>query len=51
MTATTVSTVGFGDVSSVNTYERIYCMTLMIVGVTAFTFVSGALSSILSTYD
>jgi len=50
-TAMTVSTVGYGDVSSNNTWERIYCIILMIIGVIAFTFVSGALSSILSTYD
>ena len=49
--ATVVSTVGFGDVSGYNTYERLYCILLMVIGVTAFTFVSGALSSILSTYD
>ena len=49
--ATVMSTVGFGDVSGYNLYERLYCILLMIIGVTAFTFVSGALSSILSTFD
>lgn len=48
---TIMATVGFGDVSGTNLYERLYCILLMIIGVTAFTFVSGALSSILSTFD
>ena len=48
---TTVSTVGYGDVSSNNTTERVFCMILMIIGVSCFSFISGALASILSTYD
>ena len=48
---TTVSTVGYGDISSYNTGERIFCMLLMIIGVSSFSFISGALSSIMSTYD
>ena len=48
---TTTSTVGYGDLSASTTLERIYCIVIMIAGVTAFTFISGALSSILANYD
>ena len=48
---TTVSTVGYGDISATTTFERVYCACLMLFGVTIFTFISGALSSILSNYD
>jgi hypothetical protein len=48
---TTTSTVGYGDLSASTTIERIYCIIIMLAGVTAFTFISGALSSILSNYD
>lgn len=48
---TTTSTVGYGDLSASTTVERLFCIVLMLAGVTAFTFISGALSSILSNYD
>ena len=48
---TTVSTVGYGDMSAKTWLERVFCIFLMISGVTVFTFISGALSSILSNYD
>ena len=48
---TTTSTVGYGDLSASTTLERIYCICIMLAGVTAFTFISGALSSILANYD
>jgi hypothetical protein len=48
---TTTSTVGYGDISPTNTYERLYGCALMLIGVLSFTFISGALSSILSSYD
>jgi voltage-gated potassium channel Kch len=47
----TVSTVGYGDIIPGTTWERVFCILLMFVGVSAFTFVSGALSSIISNYD
>ena len=50
-TITTVATVGYGDIYPVNTLERGFTIVLMLIGVSAFTFVSGALSSILSSYD
>jgi len=48
---TTIATVGYGDISAETTEERVFCIGLMIIGVIAFTFISGALSSILSNYD
>ena len=48
---TTTSTVGYGDLSPSTTIERLYGIVTMLAGVTAFTFISGALSSILSNYD
>jgi hypothetical protein len=44
---TTTATVGYGDIFPVSTFERLYCMVLMLIGVLTFTFISGALSSIL----
>jgi len=48
---TTISTVGYGDLSASTTLERMFCIVIMLAGVTTFTFISGALSSILSNYD
>ena len=48
---TTISTVGYGDMSASTDLERFYCVILMLTGVSIFTFISGALSSILSNYD
>lgn len=48
---TTISTVGYGDLGPSNRYERMFCMAVMIVGVSGFSFVSGALASIMSSYD
>lgn len=48
---TTISTVGYGDLSASTTLERMFCIIIMLAGVTTFTFISGALSSILQNYD
>jgi len=48
---TTISTVGFGDISGTTMVERIVVIFLMLFGVTFFTFMSGALASIISNYD
>ena len=50
-TTTTVSTVGYGDITAQNSYEMIWCIILQCIGVVIFTFISGALSSILANYD
>ncbi len=46
-----MTTVGYGDVSGHTTTDRCFCIVLMVLGVVVFTFVSGALSSILSSTD
>jgi len=46
-----MTTVGYGDMSGANTEERVFCIFLMVIGVIVFTFISGAISSVLSTID
>lgn len=50
-TVTTIVTVGYGDIHAYNTVERVISIFLMIIGVIAFSFATGSLSSILSNYD
>jgi hypothetical protein len=48
---TTIATVGYGDVCAETAIERIFVMFVMVVGVTFFTLLSGALASIMTAYD
>ena len=50
-TVTTITTVGYGDISANGTLERIFAIILMMGGVFAFSFATGTLSSILSSFD
>ena len=50
-TVTTITTVGYGDMSIITPIEKVFCIFCMIIGVLAFSFASGSLSSILSIYD
>lgn len=43
--------MGYGDVNPSNTVERCFVVVVMLVGVFAFSFVSGALASIMQNYD
>lgn len=47
--ATTVTTVGYGDISPINNIERGFCCILMFIGVIAFSFATGALGSIIAS--
>ena len=47
----TMTTVGYGDVSASTFPEHVFCIVLMIFGVITFTFTSGALASILNNLD
>jgi hypothetical protein len=47
----TATTVGYGDVLTTNSTERIFCAFMMVIGVIAFSFANGALSSIIQNYD
>ena len=46
-TVTTITTVGYGDVSISTKLEKIFCIVTMLTGVIAFSFASGSLASIL----
>lgn len=46
-TITTITTVGYGDISGKNTLERVIGIIIMICGVISFSFATGSLSSIL----
>lgn len=48
---TTITTVGYGDYSPKSSGERILGLVLMVVGVSAFGFLSGALSSFFNVTD
>jgi len=48
---TTVVTVGYGDITAISVGEKIVAVVLMITGVIAFSFATGALSSIIASYD
>ena len=50
-TVTTTTTVGYGDVYACETSERIFCIFMMIGGVFLFSLTSGALSSVLTSFD
>jgi hypothetical protein len=48
---TTLTTVGFGDISAGTSSERVICMIWMIFGVGFYSFLIGTLSSVLSSLD
>jgi len=43
--------VGYGDIHAYSIGEKIMSIFLMIIGVIAFSFATGSLSSIISNYD
>ena len=50
-TLTTVTTVGYGDITAGTTIERVYNLFIMSFGVLLYSFAIGSLSSIVSTLD
>lgn len=52
-TVTTITTVGYGDILATksNNLEMLFCAVAMIIGVIAFSFANGSLTSIISDYD
>jgi hypothetical protein len=48
---TTITTVGYGDISGTNNQERMFCAFVMVVGVIMFSLANGALASIISQED
>ena len=50
-TVTTVTTVGYGDISASSSTERILACFSMLIGVLSFSYATGTLSSILTSVD
>ena len=50
-TVTTVTTVGFGDITAEHWLEEIFMLGMMIAGVVAFSVIAGALASVFSSMD
>lgn len=44
---TTFSTVGYGDISATNSIEKIFCIIIMVLGVTAFAAGTSELTNLL----
>jgi Trk-type K+ transport system membrane component len=50
-TVTTITTVGYGDISITTKAEKIFCILIMVIGVIAFSLASGSLMSIIENQD
>jgi hypothetical protein len=48
---TTMTTVGYGDMSGSTTLEQYFCILLMLGGVFIFSMISGSLAAVLSQLD
>lgn len=48
---TTMTTVGYGDVSAGTMVEQIFCIALMMFGVFVFSMITGSLTSLLGSVD
>jgi hypothetical protein len=48
---TTITTVGYGDISGNSTPERLICLALHLIGVLSYSFASGSLTTIIQNYD
>jgi voltage-gated potassium channel Kch len=50
-TVTTITTVGYGDMSASTFQEQIVCSIIMLIGVIAFSMASGALTNYISDQE
>ena len=50
-TMTTITTVGYGDISGTTTVEKAICIFLHLIGVICYSFTTGSLTSIIANYD
>ena len=48
---TTLVTVGYGDISAYSFEEKIFAIVLMLLGVVSFSFATGTIASIITSYD
>jgi hypothetical protein len=50
-TVTTITTVGYGDISGGSKTEKVFCILIMVIGVISFSIASGSLASIITSND
>jgi voltage-gated potassium channel Kch len=50
-TVTTIMTVGYGDITAQSIGEKLLAILLMLIGVVAFSFATGSISSIIANAD
>ena len=50
-TITTITTVGYGDITAQNFPERVFCSIMMVLGVISFSLTTGSLTSIIYSSD
>jgi voltage-gated potassium channel len=48
---TTITTVGYGDITAVTKVEYVFAVVMLFAGVISFSFSAGSLSSIITSYD
>lgn len=48
---TTITTVGYGDITSKSPMEQLFCIVLMMIGVIAYSVAIGSFTSIMSSSD
>ena len=48
---TTITTVGYGDISGCNTSERYFAFIMEVAGVVFFSLISSELARIIENYD
>ena len=48
---TTITTVGYGDITGHSPIERVLCIFMHLIGVLSYSFASGSLTSIIANYD
>lgn len=44
---TTLSTVGYGDISGSNEHEKVICILTMLIGVAAFAYVTSSMTNLI----
>ena len=47
----TLTTVGYGDISAVTVGEQLYSMLMMLLGVSWYAYVVGSMSTIMTSFD
>jgi voltage-gated potassium channel len=50
-TVTTITTVGYGDISGTNSIEKFIANIIMVLGVILFSLISTSITTILTNYD